>query len=162
MRNLRLTTFVLVLALCVGCDHATKQAAGMWLASGEPIALLGDAIRFQLVSNPGAFLSLGAALPETLRTTLFLGLVPVMLGMVLLGFVVRAGATRAELLAVALVLGGGLANWLDRIAHGGAVTDFVSVGFGPLRTGIFNLADVAVMAGVFLLLVSMRRSDAAR
>jgi signal peptidase II len=156
MRNARLISFVLVLAACVGCDHATKQAAGALLASGEPIALLGDAIRFQLVSNPGAFLSLGAALPETLRLALFLGLVPALLGAVLLGFALRTGATRADLLAVALVIGGGAANWLDRVAHGGAVTDFVSVGVGVLRTGIFNVADVAIVAGVLLLLVSMR------
>jgi signal peptidase II len=156
MRHARLISFALVLAACVGCDHASKQAAEALLASGEPIALLGDAIRFQLVSNPGAFLSLGAALPETLRGALFLGLVPVLLGAVLVGFVLRSGATRVDLLAVALVIGGGVANWLDRLAHGGAVTDFVSVGVGLLRTGIFNFADVAITAGVLLLLVSTR------
>ena len=162
MRKLRLASFVIVLLTCVGCDHATKRAAGLLLASGEPVTLLGNSIRFELVSNPGAFLSLGAALPETLRVALFLGLVPVLLGIVLLAFALRERATHAELLAVALVIGGGVGNWLDRIAHGGAVTDFVSVGLGSLRTGIFNFADVAVMAGVFLLLVSRRRSDAAR
>jgi signal peptidase II len=158
VRRLRVTSFLLVLVACVGCDHAAKQAADLWLASGEPVALLGDLIRFQLVSNPGAFLSLGAALPESLRVALFLGLVPVLLGIVLLGLVLRTRPTNAELLAVALVIGGGLANWIDRLTHAGAVTDFVSVGIGRLRTGIFNLADVAVMVGVFLLLVSMRSS----
>lgn len=156
-----MTSFLLVLAACVGCDHATKQAADVLLADGAPVALLGDAIRFQLVSNPGAFLSLGASLPESLRGALFLGLVPVMLGAVLLGFVVRSGATRIELFAVALVIGGGLSNWVDRLAHGGAVTDFVSVGIGLVRTGIFNVADLAVMAGVALLLVTMRRRERA-
>jgi signal peptidase II len=40
------------------------------------------------------------------------------------------------------------------------VTDFVSVGFGPLRTGIFNLADLAVIAGILWLLRSTRRPEA--
>ena len=41
--------------------------------------------------------------------------------------------------------------------HDGAVTDFVSIGVGSLRTGIFNLADLAVVAGVCLLLLSTGR-----
>ena len=61
---------------------------------------------------------------------------------------------------VALVAGGGIGNWLDRLLNQGTVTDFVSLGVGPLRTGIFNLADVAVMAGVALLLLSFRRKPA--
>ena len=35
----------------------------------------------------------------------------------------------------------------------GAVVDFMNVGIGNLRTGIFNLADVAIMIGAGLLLV---------
>ena len=62
------------------------------------------------------------------------------------------------LVAVGLIAGGGLSNWIDRLAHGGFVTDFLSVGFGPVRTGIFNLADVAVVAGVVGVLRLSRRS----
>jgi signal peptidase II len=32
------------------------------------------------------------------------------------------------------------------------VIDFLNVGIGSLRTGIFNVADMAIMLGVFLLL----------
>jgi signal peptidase II len=34
----------------------------------------------------------------------------------------------------------------------GAVTDFVSLGVGGLRTGIFNLADIAIVLGLLLFL----------
>ena len=44
-----------------------------------------------------------------------------------------------------LFLAGGLSNLTDRIAIG-SVIDFLNVGIGPLRTGIFNVADVAIMA----------------
>ena len=54
-------------------------------------------------------------------------------------------------------MGGGLGNWLDRVMHDGAVTDFVSLGLGGLRTGIFNVADLAVVAGTLLLVASARR-----
>ena len=71
-----------------------------------------------------------------------------------LDFATSLRASRAQWLALALVSGGGIGNWLDRVLHDGAVTDFVSIGVGSLRTGVFNLADLAVVAGVCLLLVS--------
>jgi signal peptidase II len=37
--------------------------------------------------------------------------------------------------------------------YGGRVVDFLNVGLGPVRTGIFNVADMAIMAGVILLIV---------
>jgi signal peptidase II len=82
----------------------------------------------------------------------------------IVGGVLRSGAaTPYQLAALGLIVGGGLGNWIDRILHDGNVTDFVSVGLGPLRTGIFNFADVAVMAGMLWLLVASRSSaDAER
>jgi signal peptidase II len=50
-------------------------------------------------------------------------------------------------------------NWLDRLASG-RVVDFINIGFGPLRTGIFNVADVAIMFGSGLvILTEMWRKD---
>ena len=58
-----------------------------------------------------------------------------------------------------LAVGGGMGNLIDRIAHG-AVVDFVSLGIGPLRTGIFNLADVAITIGLLLFLAAGARETA--
>jgi hypothetical protein len=38
----------------------------------------------------------------------------------------------------------------------GAVTDFMSLGVGPLRSGIFNLADLWIGFGVGVLVWSLR------
>lgn len=153
----RAAVFACVLATCVGCDHASKRAAEALLAGSAGLSLAGDTIQFQLASNPGAFMSLGAQLPEPVRQVLLLGLVPLLLALVCLGFATSLRASRAQWLALALVCGGGIGNWLDRVLHDGAVTDFVSIGVGSLRTGIFNLADLAVVAGVCLLLLSTGR-----
>ena len=40
---------------------------------------------------------------------------------------------------------------IDRLVHDGSVIDFLNLGLGPLRTGIFNIADVAITGGVVLL-----------
>ena len=50
------------------------------------------------------------------------------------------------------MIGGGFSNLIDRLLNDGAVVDFVSVGVGNLRTGIFNLADGAIMLGAGILL----------
>ncbi|WP_368911830.1 signal peptidase II [Taklimakanibacter deserti] len=52
--------------------------------------------------------------------------------------------------AVGLVLGGALANAFDRAVYG-AVADFFSFHIGNFEWYIFNLADVAIVAGVALL-----------
>jgi signal peptidase II len=50
-----------------------------------------------------------------------------------------------------LLIGGALGNALDRILHG-AVADFVLLHWGTLNWYIFNVADIAIVAGVALLL----------
>jgi signal peptidase II len=37
--------------------------------------------------------------------------------------------------------------------------DFLNVGIGPLRTGIFNVADMAIMLGVALLIAGLRAME---
>jgi signal peptidase II len=155
--------FAFVLFACVGCDHAVKHAAEQWLAGSPAVSLLGGIVRFELVANPGAFLSLGAKLPEAVRDVLLIGVVPLVLAGVGWALLRAPGATRGQVGAFALIAGGGLANWLDRLANDGAVTDFVSLGLGPLRTGIFNVADLAIVAGLLWLLAagaSQPRSEA--
>ncbi len=50
-----------------------------------------------------------------------------------------------------LIIGGALGNALDRVLHG-AVADFVHVFWGNWSWYIFNVADIAIVAGVALLL----------
>lgn len=159
MNGRRALVFTVLMLASVGCDHATKQIAQQALGGSSGFSLAADMVRFELASNPGAFLSLGANMPSPFRELLFLGLPPILLAGVCL-VVVRSGlATGWPLAGLALIVGGGLANWLDRLANGGAVTDFVSIGLGPVRTGIFNLADVGIMAGIALLVLAQPRRD---
>ncbi|MDJ0788049.1 MAG: signal peptidase II [Myxococcota bacterium] len=154
----RATLFVVVLALCVGCDHTVKQLAQESLTAA-PVSIAGDLIRFELAHNHGALLSTGAELPPWIRSLLFLVLVPIgLLGVCVMAF--RSGvAPGAAFVGLALIVGGGGANWLDRLLHAGAVTDFVSLGLGPLRTGIFNVADVCIIAGVLVFVLGSAKEQ---
>jgi signal peptidase II len=61
------------------------------------------------------------------------------------------------LIGAALVIAGGTSNWIDRVIAG-KVVDFIVVGIGPLRTGVFNVADVAIMVGVTALAIGEVRA----
>ena len=142
----------LILCSCVGCDQVTKAIAQKHLATAQPIYLMGDLFRFQYIENTGAFLGMGAELPDAVR---FWALI-VFVGILLIGML-RFVWTSQEMslvgiMGVLLIIGGGFSNLLDRILKGGAVIDFINVGIGKVRTGIFNLADLAIMIGLGMLL----------
>ena len=162
-RNKRLQKILLitiVLLLSVGCDQVTKVVAREQLAAVPPTSYAGDIFRLHYSENPGAFLSLGAVLPETVRFWIFsIGSGAILLGLFI--YTLISAETRLwPTLAYSLVVGGGIGNLIDRFLNNGAVVDFMNIGLGNLRTGIFNGADVAITSGVILLLVlGLRRDD---
>jgi signal peptidase II len=146
--------FVLALLVVttIGCDRVTKHIASTTLAGRASRSFLVDSVRLEYAENTGGFLGLGADLPVTVRAVLFI----VATGLALLGMTALAIRLRnhpRSLIALSLFIGGGASNLADRIAFG-SVVDFINVGVGSLRTGIFNVADVAIMLGCALLLVS--------
>lgn len=139
----------------VGCDRVTKHIAMTSLAGRNMQSMFGGAVSLQYAENTGGFLRIGAGLTPGWRTLIFV----VGVALALVGVVIAAARTRWndwDLLALGLALSGGASNLFDRLV-GGAVVDFVSIGSGPVRTGIFNIADVAIMAGVLMLLSPVPR-----
>lgn len=152
-RFTRLAPVLLLLLLCVGCDQAVKSAARRTLAGSGPVSLLDGIVRLEYAENPGAFLSLGAGLPPEARFAGFAVLAAIVAG-ALLVLVLRGREWHASRsFAFSLILAGGIGNLIDRFANGGAVVDFVSIGLGGLRTGIFNVADLAITCGALWLLL---------
>ena len=138
---------------CVGCDQTSKFAALSLLGESETVSFYGGLMRLQLVQNKGAFLSMGASLPDNFRQALFLfgagGIVLLMLAYALFA----KSVYRLEIIALALLIAGAVGNLTDRIVNNGAVIDFINIGVGSVRTGIFNIADVAITSGALLLVV---------
>lgn len=58
---------------------------------------------------------------------------------------------RLQAFGFGLLLGGALGNALDRLLHG-AVADFVHLHWGTFSWYVFNVADIAIVAGVVLLI----------
>jgi signal peptidase II len=148
---------LLVMAGVVVVDQLTKRLAAGALLEGERHSYLGDVLRVELARNPGAFLGLGARLPDALRTAIFTWGVAALVLWTLWIALVRRPA-RLHALGAALVAAGGIGNLWDRLVADGLVIDFLNLGIGPLRTGIFNVADLAIVGGVILLALPPRRA----
>ena len=161
MRHIaRICLVAITLVGCVGCDQVSKSIARAYLAPGAGYSFWHDTFRLVRTDNAGAFLSLGDAMPEQARTIIFTGVVGLLSAGALLGALCAPGLARRQVAALSLVAAGGIGNWIDRLTRHGLVTDFLNVGVGPLRTGIFNVADMILMGGL-VLLVSARMRPAA-
>jgi signal peptidase II len=156
-RSRRLLVVALVLAASVGCDRITKNLAETHLKGTPTKSFLSDTVRLQYVENQGAFMSLGSSWPPRVRFWVFtLG---TGVALVALGATILVGPTpsRLWLLGWTLFLSGGIGNLWDRILRAGQVVDFLNLGLGPVRTAVFNGADLAIVAGACLLLAGARR-----
>jgi signal peptidase II len=159
-RKLRLAILFLVLGCTVGCDQTSKHVARTELGRLGSVTLPGGFGELRLAENPGSFLSLGASIPQSLRLAVF----TVGVGVGLIGlFAYLIGQARLSWMSfvgLALVLAGGVSNLIDRVLQQGLVTDFIFVQIGPFHTGVFNVADVLIMAGVAALVCAVwKRRD---
>lgn len=148
--------YILLLAVfgCVGCDQSTKAVARHLLEPGERISLLGDTLRLSLAENAGGFLSLGESLPQDIRDIAFLWVVPLVLIAFAAYFALSARLRSGKVIAAGLFIGGGLGNFIDRVTNDGRVYDFLNVGIGSVRTGIFNVADMILMVAIAYLVLA--------
>jgi signal peptidase II len=150
--------FLLAMAIVVtiGCDRVTKHVATGTLAGMPSRSFLADTVRLQYAENTGGFLGVGAELHPSVRTGLFTMVTGLML-VLMTAAAVRLRVGGAALVGVTLFVAGGASNWIDRVARG-SVVDFLSVGVGSVRTGIFNVADVAIMLGAAVMLIAEIRA----
>lgn len=144
----------------IGCDQVTKSIATDTLVGEPPKAFLYGTVQLVYAENSGAFLGLGGNLPEGIRFLLLTVLNGVVIAGVFVFLLARWRMPRAQFAGLALVVAGGVGNMIDRVVNDGRVTDFLVLGVGPVRTGIFNVADVAiVLAGVLLVFGRRERPE---
>lgn len=150
----RIVTILATLAVTIGIDQWTKALAVEHLKNKLGDSYLDGFFRFIYAENTGAFLGQGDDLPET-ASFWILKVLPMVVLLGLLAYLFFSKELdRISIFAFALIVGGGLSNVVDRFLNNGAVVDFMNMGIGDLRTGIFNFADVFIMIGVGLMLVA--------
>ena len=149
----KLSVVLVIVLLILTADQCSKAWAVATLAGHASISYFGGLFQFVYAENPGAFLGMGGELSRELRFVIFAVLVVLGLGG-MLWYLLKKETSKLNLVAYSLILAGGFGNLWDRVAHiKGHVIDFMLIEIsGPFRTGVFNVADMAIVAGVLLAL----------
>ncbi len=154
--SIRLLLLGLTALPCVGCDQVTKALAREHLAARPTISVFHDVLRLQYAENSGAFLSAGARVEETIRQRLLIGAPALLMALVAAYLLFAPSLSLPAIAGLGLVIAGGIGNLVDRVANAGVVIDFLNVGVGHWRTGIFNFADLFLTTGVLVVLLADR------
>lgn len=158
-RGSKATLFWPVIAFVVMLDVVTKAIAVRTLVPQRvPHPVLGEAVRFTLVYNPGA--AFGLNLGSQSRW-IFTALTLVALGILWRLYRATKPGDVPRVLALALVCAGALGNLFDRLRSDLGVVDFLDVGAGATRWPTFNVADMAVSVGAILLAWVLWQEDRA-
>lgn len=128
-------------------DQLTKMVALDVLGDGEPRPFIGELIRFKLIGNPGAALSLGAS-----NTWVMTGIALAVLVAIIV--VARQLGSRAWAIALGLLLGAAIGNLTDRFVRPpgggqGHVVDFIDYN----RWFIGNVADIWIVSAAGLIVI---------
>jgi len=149
----RLPWLLLISAIILAADRATKTWVASHIRIGDAIPVIPGVLRLTHWLNEGAAFSLFAdtASPHTVRWALIvftcLAAVAVLIALIRLGSRITPATV-----ALALILGGAAGNVHDRIAYG-SVVDFIEVHIFNYHWPDFNVADSAIVTGACLLLL---------
>ena len=132
-----------VAAIVIALDQITKEIALRSLTDG-PVDVIEGVLRWRLAFNPG-----GAFGVFREHSELFLIATLVVVALIL--FWARKLDDPRLVVPLGLIVGGGLGNVADRVfrSHDGRVVDFIDLHVWP----VFNVADMAVVTGVTLVLI---------
>ncbi len=151
MPRRRVATLVIVAALVLALDIASKVTVVATLSNRTPIRLLGGFLTLRVSRNPGAAFSLGTSM------TLVFSAIAISVIVVILR-TSRRIRSLPWAITLGLLLGGATGNLADRIfrypgVFRGYVVDWIQVPHWP----VFNLADSAIVCGgILAVLLSAR------
>jgi len=138
-------------AAAIVADQLTKQVIGRTLDVGDSVDIVGP-FSIHHVENSGIAFGLFAS-----RTTVVIAVTALAVGW-MVWFFARSGRRHPVLpVALGLVLGGSIANLIDRVRLG-RVTDFLDLEAWPA----FNLADTFIVVGVAVLFGALVLADRPR
>lgn len=137
-----------ILIACVALlDQLVKYVVQLKLSPFQSITVWGEWVSLTYVMNQGA----AFGILESQR----IFLIAVAVGVFLFTWYIREELKkypRLFQLGIAIALGGALGNLIDRIRLG-FVIDFIDVHFWP----VFNIADIAIVLGIILILFSIAK-----
>lgn len=144
---------ILFLALSCGLiivDQIIKAiVVAVFPSTFSSVTVIPHVLNFTYVQNHGAAFSILGG-----HTWLLIILAIILLIIFIYLIVAKKAQSFSNMLALSLIIAGGVGNLIDRIFRGGAVVDYIDLTFWPLDGfAIFNLADCMVVIGTVILIV---------
>jgi len=143
----------IIIALSIFLDQISKILIRNNVEQYSDIKLIGEYFILTNVENSGAFLGMGSGFSPIMKSV-FLIILPIIVLISIIVYVYRdKEIDKLSLIGFSIIIGGGIGNIFDRIIYG-SVTDFLFIDLGGIfKTGIFNIADLAVTTGMILILL---------
>jgi signal peptidase II len=148
--TVRILFILMILVFTISCDQISKHIVRQKVEYNAQINVVGNYVILTKVENTGAFLGLGAAIPRPLYKLSMIILPLIAVGCALF-YLIKKDLSKYLIVAISLIIGGGLGNIYDRILYG-SVTDFLYFDFVIFHTGIVNMADIFVTLGFFMII----------
>ena len=142
--------FTVILVL----DQLTKYLADMNLELGVSLPVIPNFFNLTLVYNTGAAFGIFSDLSDTVRRISLYSVSFVALTIVLRFMFVEAKDDYVSKLALTSILAGACGNMIDRVRFD-KVIDFLDFYYNTYHWPAFNVADIAICTGVFILVIRM-------
>lgn len=152
-KSLQILLIIALIFINIGCDQSTKFLAKKHLNKSETVRVIDGYFILHYTENSGGFMSLFSSLPKTVRFFLLSFLPSIALALMLYYLIRQKDLPPAHLFSLSCLIGGGVSNIADRILFE-HVVDFMNIGIGSIRTGIFNFADLSIMFGSVTLVLA--------
>lgn len=138
--------------LIVFFDMLVKLIVKNNLLLGKRNVIIKNLFYLTYVKNTGAAFSIFE------NNTFFIIIVTILIICGLMYYVVKYRLDKYEVMGYGIILGGAFGNLLDRVLYG-YVIDYIDVIIFGYDYPIFNIADIAIVVGVFILFIGMFRGD---
>ena len=148
--------FLMVIAgLIVAVDQLTKMYIHVQFRLGDSVTVIPGFFNITYVRNFGAAFGFLADSHPSFREIFFLAMPPVALAVILLILRGVRDDDQKQIIALSAVFGGAIGNYIDRLNYR-YVIDFLDFHVGNRWSyPAFNVADAAIVCGVFYLLYLM-------
>lgn len=143
------TKFLSIIILMLGLDQVSKWLVRDAMDLGQSIPIISSLMSLTYIENRGAAFGIMAG-----GRVLFIALTFLLLAFLLWYRHQNKHQSFLLEMSTGLIIAGALGNLIDRILKG-SVTDFIDFHFFP----IFNVADIAVTCGVFLMAVFIFKDE---
>ncbi len=134
-------------------DQLIKNILLLLMSFGESKKVIADFFNITLIGNTGAAFSILSS-----NTLLLIVISVIALNFIYFFLIKGKKLNNLEQITYGLLIGGIIGNLVDRVAHG-QVIDYLDFSIFGYNFPIFNLADIAIVVAMILLVVQIIKGD---